>query len=135
MNAAAIAAALGDARREGCTWRCRCPLHGGRSLLLRDGAAGCVLVTCWDGCWPTLWAGGIKNLVLPPVISHVAICVDHDAVAAAAVAAAAQCLANGHRLRIALPPKPGADFNDILLDCSPARINGVSHASARTCGP
>jgi len=50
MNAADIARALGDARREGRTWRCRCPLHGGRSLTLRDGEGGCVLVTCWGGC-------------------------------------------------------------------------------------
>jgi putative DNA primase/helicase len=50
MNAAEIAAALGDARREGRTWRCRCPLHGGRSLVLRDGDAGWVLATCWGGC-------------------------------------------------------------------------------------
>lgn len=131
MNAAAIAAALGDAQREGCAWRCRCPLHGGRSLLLRDGAAGCVLVTCWGGCWPALSAGGIKNPVLPPMISHVVICVDHDADgtgARAALTAAAQCLAEGHRLRIAMLPKPGADFNNILLDCSLARINRVSHA-------
>jgi hypothetical protein len=45
-----VAAALGDARREGRGWRCRCPLHGGRSLSLRDGDAGGVLVTCWHGC-------------------------------------------------------------------------------------
>jgi putative DNA primase/helicase len=51
MNAAAdIAYALGDARRERRGWRCCCPLHGGRSLTLRDGDAGCVLVTCWGGC-------------------------------------------------------------------------------------
>jgi hypothetical protein len=48
--AAEIAAALGDARREGRAWRCRCPLHGGRSLILRDGDAGRVLATCWGGC-------------------------------------------------------------------------------------
>jgi hypothetical protein len=50
MNAAQIARALGDARREGRGWRCRCPLHNGRSLTLRDGDGGCVLVTCWAGC-------------------------------------------------------------------------------------
>jgi hypothetical protein len=50
MNAAAMAAALGDARREGRVWRCRCPLHGGHSLVLRDGDGGRVLVTCWGGC-------------------------------------------------------------------------------------
>jgi putative DNA primase/helicase len=50
MSAAAIAAALGDARREGRGWRCRCPLHGGRSLVIRDGDCGRVLATCWAGC-------------------------------------------------------------------------------------
>jgi hypothetical protein len=50
MSAAMIAAALGDARREGRNWRCRCPLHGGHSLTLRDGDAGRVLATCWAGC-------------------------------------------------------------------------------------
>jgi hypothetical protein len=48
MSAAAeIAVALGDARREGFGWRCRCPLHGGRSLTLRDGQSGRILATCW----------------------------------------------------------------------------------------
>jgi hypothetical protein len=50
VTAADIAAALADARREGGVWRCRCPLHGGRSLTLRDGNGGRVLVTCWGGC-------------------------------------------------------------------------------------
>jgi putative DNA primase/helicase len=50
MRTAEIAQALGDACREGSTWRCRCPLHGGRSLTLRDGNGGNVLVTCWRGC-------------------------------------------------------------------------------------
>ena len=50
MSAAAIAAALGDARREGRAWRCRCPLHGGHSLVIRDGDIGRVLATCWAGC-------------------------------------------------------------------------------------
>jgi putative DNA primase/helicase len=50
MSAADIAHALGNAWREGRTWRCRCPLHGGRSLTLRDGEGACVLVTCWGGC-------------------------------------------------------------------------------------
>jgi putative DNA primase/helicase len=48
--AAEIAAELGDDRREGRAWRCRCPLHGGRSLSLRDGDGGRLLITCWAGC-------------------------------------------------------------------------------------
>jgi hypothetical protein len=50
MNSAYIAAALGDARREGRGWRCRCPLHGGRTLVICDGDGGRVLVTCFGGC-------------------------------------------------------------------------------------
>jgi putative DNA primase/helicase len=50
MSAAYMAHTLGDARREGRGWRCRCPLHGGRSLVLRDGDANRLLVHCWGGC-------------------------------------------------------------------------------------
>jgi putative DNA primase/helicase len=46
---AQIAATLGQARREGRGWRCLCPLHGGHSLVLRDGHQG-LLVKCWGGC-------------------------------------------------------------------------------------
>jgi hypothetical protein len=49
MSAADIAAALGNPRREGRHWRCRCPVHGGHSLTLRDGRAR-LLVKCWAGC-------------------------------------------------------------------------------------
>jgi putative DNA primase/helicase len=44
-----IAAALGNARREGRNWRCRCPVHGGCGLTLRDGRNE-LLVWCWAGC-------------------------------------------------------------------------------------
>jgi len=50
MTAARVAEALGDASRTGRVWRCRCPVHGGRSLTLRDGDGGRLLVTCWSGC-------------------------------------------------------------------------------------
>jgi hypothetical protein len=49
VSAAKIAHALGDARREGRAWRCRCPLHGGRSLVVKDGLEQ-LLITCWAGC-------------------------------------------------------------------------------------
>ena len=42
----AVARALGDARREGRTRRCRYSLHGGRSLTLRDGDGGALFVWC-----------------------------------------------------------------------------------------
>ena len=53
MRAAAIAAALGGARREGRGWRCRCPIHDGVSLVITDGRDGRILVRCWgSGCDP-----------------------------------------------------------------------------------
>jgi putative DNA primase/helicase len=302
MNACDIATALGDARREGRDWRCRCPLHGRRSLVLRDGDGGRVLVKCWAGCnpldvlaelrrrgllgeggdyaprvisasrshddasriaralriwkntergrgsiveqylasreivleqWPAslrfhphcprprdgegnnvsplramvalvehvargpvavhctylradgsgkadiekpkamfgpvaggavrfgtprvgqrlvvaegienalsvavacsipVWAAlsavGIKKLALPPEATHVVICADHDASGTgqrAAQEAGGRWLAEGRRVRIAVPPELGADFNDVLCDRAPATISGVHH--------
>jgi hypothetical protein len=49
MTAREIAAALGNARREGRDWRCQCPVHRGYSLTLRDGR-DTLLVKCWGGC-------------------------------------------------------------------------------------
>src|SRR6266852_133068 len=53
MIAAQIAAALGESRRAGRWWSCRCPAHDDRSpsLSLRDGNRG-VFVHCWAGCDP-----------------------------------------------------------------------------------
>jgi hypothetical protein len=48
MNAAQIAATLGDPRREGRGWR-SLPLCFRRNLTLQDGLA-VLLVTCWNGC-------------------------------------------------------------------------------------
>jgi putative DNA primase/helicase len=50
MSALAIAQALGAARKESRGWRCRCPLHGGVSLTLRNCDSGRLLVWCWGGC-------------------------------------------------------------------------------------
>lgn len=50
MSAKEIAAALGNATREGHDWRCRCPVHDGVSLTLRDGKEGQLVVKCFAGC-------------------------------------------------------------------------------------
>jgi hypothetical protein len=49
VNAREIAVALGNATREGRNWRCRCPLHDGAGLYLRDGQDK-LLVYCWAEC-------------------------------------------------------------------------------------
>ncbi len=59
MRAPDIAAALGDARREGRRWRCRCPLHGGRSLVLHEGDNGRVLAE--HGWLSSVSAGGVAH--------------------------------------------------------------------------
>ena len=50
MNAAAIAARLGNHRQEGAYWRCRCPVHGGTSLTLGNSPKGRLFIRCWYGC-------------------------------------------------------------------------------------
>jgi putative DNA primase/helicase len=45
-----VARSLGGARPEGRSWRARCPLHNGASLILREGREGRLLVTCRGGC-------------------------------------------------------------------------------------
>jgi putative DNA primase/helicase len=45
-----VAYFLGDARREGRSWRATCPVHGGRSLALTDSRVGKLLVHCFAGC-------------------------------------------------------------------------------------
>lgn len=48
MDAATIAESL-EGRWEGRQWRCRCPVHGGHSLMVRDGEARPIW-HCFGGC-------------------------------------------------------------------------------------
>jgi phage/plasmid primase-like uncharacterized protein len=59
------------------------------------------------------------ELILPPLplAAEVIICADHDTNGVGqrkAEAAARRWHTEGRRVRIALPPKPNTDFNDIL---------------------
>lgn len=49
MEAMALAEAL-EGKKEGNDYRCRCPVHGGRSLLVRDANRLNPLVVCMGGC-------------------------------------------------------------------------------------
>ena len=69
--------------------------------------------------WAALSASGMKALILPSIVRTVIILADHDLSGAgehAARTAAARWLAEGRRVRIAMPPVPGTDFNDVLID-------------------
>jgi putative DNA primase/helicase len=88
-----------------------------------------VAVACSMPAWAALSAGGIKKLVLPPEATLVLICADHDSSGTGerdARNAAARWLAEGRRVRIALPPQPGTDFNDVLTETN---INKVRHVA------
>jgi phage/plasmid primase-like uncharacterized protein len=62
MTPAEIAKALGG-RREGRAWRCPCPVHGGRSLLVTD-RRGKTLFNCKAGCEQGAVLAALCNLGL-----------------------------------------------------------------------
>ena len=66
--------------------------------------------------WSALGTGGLEALVLPEpsVVSEVLIAADHDPPGLrAARNAARRWVAEGRCVRIAIPPQPGMDFNDL----------------------
>lgn len=67
--------------------------------------------------WATLSTSGLKGLILPPlpVAEVVIIAADNDAAGlAAAEATAARLEVEGRAVSVIYPPRPGADFNDVL---------------------
>jgi putative DNA primase/helicase len=79
--------------------------------------------------WAALSTSGMSALVLPTGVCAVIILADNDASGAgerSAYAAADRWLAEGRRVRIAMPPEPDTDFNDVLLGRSHARNRKVS---------
>jgi hypothetical protein len=84
---------------------------------------------CQLPAWAALSTSGVKALVLPPLVRTVIILADHDASGAgerAARAAAERWLAEGRRVRLAMPPEPGSDFNDVLGGRAYARTQKVA---------
>jgi putative DNA primase/helicase len=76
-------------------------------------------------CWAAISTSGLMALLLPPIVRTVVILADHDENGAgerAARLAADRWLAEGRRVRIAMPPQPGTDFNDLMLGRAYARI-------------
>jgi hypothetical protein len=74
--------------------------------------------------WAALSTAGLRTLILPPlpIAAEVVIAADHDRHGqrqGAAYAAADRWLAEGRRVRIALPPRPDTDFNDLITEAAP----------------
>jgi hypothetical protein len=83
--------------------------------------------------WAALSTTGLKALLLPRDVRSVIICADNDDNGAgeqAARAAARRWLAEGRRVRIALPPERDTDFADLLTGRAYARKMGLSDAAA-----
>jgi hypothetical protein len=103
--------------------------RAGELLLVAEGietTAAAIAATGLPG-WAALSDGGIKRLILPPLplAALVIIAADNDANGAgerAARIAAQRWLREGRRVRVALPPETGTDFNDLLLNQTPASM-------------
>jgi putative DNA primase/helicase len=103
-------------------------------MLIAEGIETALSVgqSCGLPAWAALSAGGIRNLVLPVEARMVVICADNDANGIgqrAANAAAERFLAEGRRVRMALPPTLGLDFNDLLRGTISARVGENSHVA------
>ena len=107
-------------------------LRAGEWLAITEGieTALAVATSCrHPELWAALSAGGMRALVLPPDVTHVLICADHDASGVgqrAAHNAAERWLAEGRRVRIAMPPELGTDMADVLLGRAPAETRHVA---------
>jgi hypothetical protein len=76
--------------------------------------------------WAAFSAGNLVDLLLPPMVAEVVILVDHDTNGVGqrkSEAAARRFHAEGRRVRLALPPAPDTDFNDLLRAGTVAEMN------------
>lgn len=83
--------------------------------------------------WAALSTSGMKSLILPSTVRMVLIAADNDASGAgeaAAKTAAARWLEDGRRVRIAMPPEPETDFNDLLQRGEAVQIESISSVAA-----
>jgi phage/plasmid primase-like uncharacterized protein len=79
--------------------------------------------------WAALSTSGMVALALPPIVRVVVILADHDRNGAgerAARTAAQRWLAEGRRVRIAMPPEPGTDFADMLAGRARAELHNAA---------
>lgn len=65
--------------------------------------------------WACLSTSGLQNVILPDTVRDVTIAADNDPPGQrVAQMAAERLMGQGKRVRIALPPQAGTDFNDII---------------------
>lgn len=93
------------------------PIETGKPLAVTEGIETGLAVrqsTSWP-VWASVSAIGLERVVLPREIREAVICADHDqAGLEAARKLARRLLAEGRRVRLATPPKPGEDWLDLV---------------------
>ncbi len=102
-----------------------------RVLLIGEGVETCLAAMQATGmpAWAALSTSGLVGLELPPLVRTVIILADHDRSGAgerAARRAAARWLSEGRGVKIAMPPEPGTDFNDVLVGRAYAGVHDVA---------
>ncbi len=79
--------------------------------------------------WAALSTSGMVTLALPSIVRNVIVLADHDLNGAgerAAQTAAALWLTEGRGVRMAMPPEPDSDFNDVLIGRNYAEVRDVA---------
>lgn len=112
------------------------PISGGaarlapaaETLMIGEGIETCLaaMQAAAQPAWAALSTSGMAAVTLPAIVRTVIILADNDANGAgerAARTAAARWLAEGRRVRIAMPPEPGTDMADVLAGQGRARID------------
>lgn len=115
------------------------PIRGGavrlapavETLLVAEGieTAMAAMTATAMPAWAALSTSGLVALKLPPIVQQVIALADNDFSGAgeqAARAAAARWLAEGRRVRIAMPPVPGIDMADVLAGYGHAEIHDAA---------
>jgi putative DNA primase/helicase len=81
---------------------------------------------CRLPAWAAISSTFMEALVLPDVVREIIILADNDRNGAgqrSAARAARRWVQEDRRVRIALPPEVGVDFNDILTGCYAAEAH------------
>jgi putative DNA primase/helicase len=105
------------------------------ALLIGEGIETCLATMQATGlpAWAALSTSGLVTLRLPAIVRAVTILADNDKSGAgerAARAAAQRWLAEGRRVRIAMPPESGTDMADVLSGRAYTRVTEAGDAAA-----
>jgi hypothetical protein len=91
----------------------------GATLAVAEGIETALAIRIATGLpvWATISAGGMARLIVPPEVSLMVICADHDPAGLdAARALARRLLKEQRRVKVLIPSRPGADWADDLQE-------------------